>query len=71
MKKVYTTRVDTIMVTCVASDLEDLYSFLLDVDDRFFIKDNELYFDFDSIQMKCTTEEISLDETKLIQFESH
>lgn len=71
MKKLYSTRVDTIMVTTIASNLDDLYDFLLDVDDNFFIENNKLYYDFGSIKMECITEEVKMDKTKLVHFESH
>jgi hypothetical protein len=62
---------DTNLITLLAENQDSAKQLLLDMDDGFFRKEETLFYQFPEESIECEIEEVDLNESKVIQWESH
>jgi hypothetical protein len=62
---------DTNLITLLAENQDSAKQLLLDMDDGFFRKEETLFYQFPKESIECEIEEVDLNESKVIQWESH
>jgi len=69
--KLYQVTFDTNLITLIAENEDSAKQILLDTDDCFFREGDSLFFQFPDESIKCELNEINMNESSIIQWESH